>query len=171
MVTIRHLGDCPCPRCKIPLQRCHLTGTESDKNDRIVLRRHDDDDYKNTISSVRRKIYEDNYKVTSAWVERKLRAESLVPTLVNYCFCVMQQAEVVTIQNTFSDKLSRHGLDIFTLFPVDLLHEVELGVWKGLFIHLLRILESHNANLILELNQRYGILVQKVLISQDEYTC
>jgi hypothetical protein len=159
MVAIRHLGKCPCPRCKIQLECCHLTGTVSDKNDRINLRRRDDHDYKNAISSARRKIYEENYKVNSAWVECKLKTESLVPTLVNDCYCAMQNAEAVAFQNTFSDRLSRHRLDIFTLFPVDLMHEVELGVWKGLFIHLLRILEAHNANLVRELNQRCGVLV------------
>ena len=27
------------------------------------------------------------------------------------------------------------------MFHVDLMHEVELGIWRSLFIHLLRILE------------------------------
>jgi hypothetical protein len=34
------------------------------------------------------------------------------------------------------------------------MHEIELGVWKALFIHLLRILKSTNANLLHELDQR-----------------
>lgn len=34
------------------------------------------------------------------------------------------------------------------------MHEVELGVWKALFIHLLRILESVNENLLHELDKR-----------------
>jgi len=38
---------------------------------------------------------------------------------------------------------------------VDLLHEFELGVWKALFMHLLRILESHDGpNLVAELDRR-----------------
>jgi len=83
MATIRHLGDCPCPRCKVPFGSLHLTGTESDRKDRITLRRYDDQDFKNVVSSARRKIYQENHKVTSAWVERKLKGESLVPTSVN----------------------------------------------------------------------------------------
>ena len=41
---------------------------------------------------------------------------------------------------------------------VDLLHEFELGVWKSLFIHLLRILEAHDKTLLVELDRRYVII-------------
>jgi hypothetical protein len=41
------------------------------------------------------------------------------------------------------------------MLVVDLLHEFELGVWKALFIHLLRILESHGgADVLMELDRR-----------------
>jgi hypothetical protein len=46
------------------------------------------------------------------------------------------------------------------MLVVDLLHEFELGVWKALFIHLLRILESVNPNLLHELDRRYVELIQ-----------
>ena len=48
------------------------------------------------------------------------------------------------------------------MFVVDLLHEVELGVWKALFIHLLRILESLHENVLHELDRRsaFGIYFQ-----------
>lgn len=32
-------------------------------------------------------------------------------------------------------------LDMYALLTVDLLHEVELGVWKSLFIHILRLIQ------------------------------
>lgn len=41
------------------------------------------------------------------------------------------------------------------MLSVDLLHEFELGVWKAVFCHLVRILESVDASLIQELNERY----------------
>lgn len=41
------------------------------------------------------------------------------------------------------------------MFVVDLLHEVELGMWKNLFIHLLRILHAKDKNLVNELDRRY----------------
>jgi hypothetical protein len=40
------------------------------------------------------------------------------------------------------------------MLVVDLLHEFELGIWKSVFIHLLRILEAINENLIGELDRR-----------------
>ena len=40
------------------------------------------------------------------------------------------------------------------MFVVDLMHEIELGVWKALFVHLLRILDT--LGLLPELDRRYG---------------
>jgi hypothetical protein len=40
------------------------------------------------------------------------------------------------------------------MLVVDLLHEFELGVWKALFIHLLRILEAVDKTLVNELDRR-----------------
>lgn len=40
------------------------------------------------------------------------------------------------------------------MFLVDLMHEVELGVWKALLIHLLRILQSLDDQLLNELDYR-----------------
>lgn len=41
------------------------------------------------------------------------------------------------------------------MFVVDLLHEFEIGVWKKLFIHLVRMLDAHDSALINELDLRY----------------
>jgi hypothetical protein len=40
------------------------------------------------------------------------------------------------------------------MFVPDLLHEVELGGWKSLFIHLIRIVEAEDPNLVAELDAR-----------------
>jgi hypothetical protein len=50
------------------------------------------------------------------------------------------------LQNSFASKLGKTGLDVFSLFVVDLMHEYELGVGKSLFLHLLRIVEAHGAD-------------------------
>jgi hypothetical protein len=34
------------------------------------------------------------------------------------------------------------GINVYALLTVDLLHEVELGVWKSLYIHILRIIQT-----------------------------
>ena len=58
-------------------------------------------------------------------------------------------------QNAFSEKLGPRGFNMFLMLVVDLMHEFELGVWKALFIHLLRILNAENSNLVHTLDQRY----------------
>ena len=49
------------------------------------------------------------------------------------------------------------GFNIFRALVVDLLHEFEIGVWKMLFVHLLRIIVAQDKTLIHELDRRYGI--------------
>jgi hypothetical protein len=43
------------------------------------------------------------------------------------------------------------------MLVVDLLHEFEIGVWKSIFIHLIRILVSEGGDSIAELNKRYVV--------------
>lgn len=59
------------------------------------------------------------------------------------------------MQNAFSEKLSPFGFNLFAMLVVDLMHEFELGIWRMLFIHLLRILRAANKDLIHELDRRY----------------
>ena len=40
------------------------------------------------------------------------------------------------------------------MLVVDLLHEFELGVWKSIFIHLLRIVHSLKGTVLAELDRR-----------------
>ena len=40
------------------------------------------------------------------------------------------------------------------MFVVDLMHEFELGVWKALFTHLLRMLHAVDTSLLNELDYR-----------------
>jgi hypothetical protein len=44
---------------------------------------------------------------------------------------------------------------MYNIFVVDFLHEVELGVWKAMFTHLIRLLYAHDADQVHELNRRY----------------
>jgi hypothetical protein len=70
-------------------------------------------------------------------------------------FCgVGVDVDVLLRQNAFSDKLTPLGLNMFDMLVVDLMHEVELGVWKAVFIHLLCLLDCHDENLKHELDQR-----------------
>ena len=61
-----------------------------------------------------------------------------------------------TSQNAFAEKLGHLGLNPFVMLVVDLMHEFELGVWKSIFSHLIRILYAtgSNGSMVTELNRR-----------------
>jgi hypothetical protein len=60
-------------------------------------------------------------------------------------------------QNAFSSNLASFGFDIFQSLVADPLHEFEIGVWKGLYTHLLRLLEAlGKSDRIAELDERYA---------------
>lgn len=58
------------------------------------------------------------------------------------------------LQNAFSQQLAEFAFNFFLLFVVDLLHEFELGVWKTIFTHLMRILQAAGGLAVNELNWR-----------------
>ncbi|KAH7923645.1 hypothetical protein BV22DRAFT_1015047 [Leucogyrophana mollusca] len=138
IATIRNLGQCPCPRCTIPMIRVSDMGRERDMLQRHLLARVDDDERRLKVKTAREIIYGNNYAVNTPKVEELLKPQSLVPT-----------------SNAFSDKLSQFGFNLFEMLVVDLLHEFELGVWKAIFIHLLRILNSLKGGTLNELDRRY----------------
>lgn len=62
------------------------------------------------------------------------------------------------MQNAFSVVLSPFGFDFHRMLTVDLLHEVELGVWKALLMHLIRMLHTCGADKVHAFDERYGLL-------------
>lgn len=65
-------------------------------------------------------------------------------------------------QNAFSVKLAEtFGFNFFTILTVDLLHEFELGVWKAVFTHLVRLLYALGQTVVDRFNERYedGLLL------------
>ncbi|KAJ3515408.1 hypothetical protein NMY22_g14461 [Coprinellus aureogranulatus] len=116
----------------------HELGLPEDRNRRIDRRRVDNEDRRSKVEKARKTIYSSNYSVNSPDVEKQLKATSLVPT-----------------QNAFSERLASFGLDVYDIVAVDILHEVEIGVWKSLFIHLLRILEVVDVTLVNTVNERF----------------
>ncbi|RDB16269.1 hypothetical protein Hypma_003008 [Hypsizygus marmoreus] len=138
MATTRQKGRLPCPRCKVPMSTVHLVGTKKDRKDRKRLKRVDDLQRRGLVNSTRESIYESNYAADSAHVKRQMGPHSLVPTA-----------------NAFSERLFEFGFNLFLMFVVDLMHEIESGVWKSLLLHLFRILISVDVNLLHELDRRF----------------
>jgi hypothetical protein len=143
----------PCPRCLVKKTDLNLLGTENDMSNRTGKLRKDDDQRRAKVSSARRIIYELQYAIDSKHVENILKEQSYIPTTVrkpsSNCTVTLKEHT----QNAFS-RLHPFGFDLFRIILPDLMHEVELGTWKSLFIHLLRILDCLGENLKHELDRR-----------------
>jgi hypothetical protein len=64
---------------------------------------------------------------------------------------------ITLTKNAFAKRLGE-GFDISKMLVVDMMHEFELGVWKALFTHLLRVLyaaSGPSGTLIDAANERY----------------
>lgn len=84
LASIKNRGRCPCPRCLIPMNRIQNMGMTRDRQQRITLKRVDDDSRRFNIANARRLIYELNYAVDSKSLSDFLTAESWVPTSVSH---------------------------------------------------------------------------------------
>ncbi|KIL62147.1 hypothetical protein M378DRAFT_13086 [Amanita muscaria Koide BX008] len=135
---IKFLGKCPCPMCLIEKKNISRIGTEQDRRQRVSLARNDDILHQERVENVRQTVFEQGLPLSSTYIEQTLGAESLTAT-----------------RSAYSTKLLSHGLNFYSLFVPDLMHEVELGVWKALFKHLLRILHAYGNDTIQKLNSRY----------------
>lgn len=138
LASIRDKGFCPCPRCLMPLARVQSMGMVRDMKERCTLARVDDEARRWSVQMARDIIYNKGFAVDTNAVEALLRPQSLVPTV-----------------NAFSKRLSSFGFNLYQMFVVDILHEFELGIWKALFIHLLRMLYAVDKTLVNELDRRF----------------
>src|ERR1700710_1585152 len=166
LATIRNLGGCPCPRCLIPKSRVQNLGLSLDIKQRKTLERKDDSSRQSKITISRSLIYDRGYGVRSNAVENLLKEHLLVLTSVHVHHCRIVDRVLTTIfQNAFSERLGCLGFDLFFMLVVDLMHEFELGVWKALFTHLIRILSAAGAGdvLVHELDRRCVLLNNPVL--------
>ncbi|KAI0362804.1 hypothetical protein OH77DRAFT_89642 [Trametes cingulata] len=138
LATIRDMGNCPCPRCLVAKDAISAVGTARDMTTRVRKARIDDDDRRFKVNLARSFIYEKGKGIGSVAVENLLKPQSLVPTI-----------------NAFSERLGDLLPNFYTLFVPDFLHEWELGVWKNIMIHLLRILHSEAESRVREFNSRF----------------
>ncbi|KDN35424.1 hypothetical protein RSAG8_11601, partial [Rhizoctonia solani AG-8 WAC10335] len=138
LATIRDKGRCPCVRCLIPMELIHNMGTQSDMQARRKNPRQDNLRRQKLVNQARSLIYDNNKAVGNAEVEALLRPSSLVPT-----------------ENAFSQRLLPFKFNFYNIFTVDLLHEIELGVWKSLLTHLVRILFGFGGDVVAKFNHRF----------------
>ncbi|OJT15888.1 hypothetical protein TRAPUB_1049, partial [Trametes pubescens] len=134
---LKYFAKCPCPRCCINKDKILEMGTRNDLYRRNRVR-VDNDDLHFRIKLTRRWIFEQGVPLTSVYMKRMLDPLSITPT-----------------RNAFSIRLRQYGFNFYSLYVPDLLHEFELGVWKSVFTHLLRILYAAGGDAIQELNRRF----------------
>ncbi|RDX47354.1 hypothetical protein OH76DRAFT_1526067 [Lentinus brumalis] len=139
LATLRDKGRCPCPRCLTCFSDISDLGTAADRDARQAKTRPPAPEREPIVASARELIYVDNYVVNSEHVENLLAGQSLVPS-----------------RNAFSTKLGHLGFNIQDVLVVDQLHEYELGIWKRVFSHLVRIVEAAGGeSSVHELNGRF----------------
>ncbi|EJD41141.1 hypothetical protein AURDEDRAFT_69087 [Auricularia subglabra TFB-10046 SS5] len=139
VATIRDGGGCPCPRCLVQHADLCNMGTADDLRTRESQRRVDDSARQSKVKKARQFLRK-GYAVTYAGIDKELKDESYVP-----------------VENAFSVQDGSVRLNVFDLLVVDLMHEIELGVWVALLAHLIRILYSLDPEKVTLLNTRYGL--------------
>ncbi|KIJ53889.1 hypothetical protein M422DRAFT_242156 [Sphaerobolus stellatus SS14] len=139
MLSLRDKGKCVCPRCLIPQEQIRDMGMVRDRLRRIKLKRKDSHDTQHDVTNARSKLYgHQGMKITSKPVDSNLQQTSRVPTI-----------------NAFSEILPLEYFNKYEIFVVDLLHEFELGVWKGILVHLIRILTKIGLGQLNEFDRRF----------------
>ena len=160
------MGQCPCPRCYIMLTEVPDLGKDTDSERRMDTRRPTPRLFR-MVKKARKAIFE-GYKVSGTRIERLIGGWSRVPTIVCMQLPASQQTTDSThLKNAFMDNIP--DLDIYSLLTVDLLHEFELGVWKALLIHIIRILAAHSANSVNELDRRWWPILFAFTIQHSQY--
>ncbi|TBU39473.1 hypothetical protein BD309DRAFT_836154, partial [Dichomitus squalens] len=135
IAALRPLAHCLCPRCLTPKDRVSAAGTKSDERWR-ARKRQDTKALQAKILRARKNIFK-GFSLTGKRVTTWLNAESLTP-----------------IQSAFSTRFSEHDVNFYDMLAPDLMHEFELGVWKGVFTHLMRMLAEKGDDTVEEFNSR-----------------
>nr|GAT44590.1 predicted protein [Mycena chlorophos] len=138
LATIKSNGGCPCPFCYCPKDKIEQLGTKADSK-RHSKPRQDTRSWQSAVRRAREFIFELTRKITGPTVQRILKPFSWVPTR-NAFHKIQAEAD-----STFN---------LFEMFTPDVLHEVELGLIKTTFAHLLRLLDATSKQLD-ALDQRY----------------
>ncbi|KAI0318229.1 hypothetical protein OF83DRAFT_48304 [Amylostereum chailletii] len=141
LVSIKMLGNRLCPRCLVEKYQVVRMGMKSDMRVRHDKPRADDHARQTSVRLARGMMFESGLAINSKRVQDWLAPNSIVPT-----------------RNAFSTALALHGFDYHKMFSIDLLHEFELGVWKSILIHLIRLLDAAGGDRMQTFNMRFRLV-------------
>ncbi|KAG2046631.1 hypothetical protein BDR06DRAFT_985499 [Suillus hirtellus] len=130
IAAIRDMGSCACPCCLTPKSMFGSLGLLKDMKIYATTK----------VLQAREFIYRWGNTVDGLKVEHVLGEGSWIHML-----------------NQFVNKLGSLGLDPFCMLVVDFMHKCELGTWKALFMHLIRLLHAllGGSQLVAILNSRF----------------
>lgn len=123
LALIKFFSDNPCPRCLVPKEKLQDMGKAFNMKFRAQHVRRADL-VAQSVEKARKCMFEHRYSINRAVVKYLLEG-SLYP-----------------VRNALMGAVPK-CLNFYNLFTPDILHEMELGIWKDLFIHLLRILQKY----------------------------
>ncbi|KAJ3724113.1 hypothetical protein DFJ43DRAFT_1133626 [Lentinula guzmanii] len=128
-------GKCPCPRCLVEKSALDQMGLYHDLRNRITKFRELLTD---AVTRARDFIYRLGFPINGTAVDNLLKDTSSIPTINSFVACLGTRFNVPQ------------------MLAVDLLHEIELGVWQTLFTHLIRMLYAapHGPILVARLDER-----------------
>ncbi|EIW62284.1 uncharacterized protein TRAVEDRAFT_115985 [Trametes versicolor FP-101664 SS1] len=138
IACIKFLGRCPCPDCLVTKDWIHLMGTKRDMATREKKPREDSSWLRNKLEQVRGWIFKRGLPTEGRAVKAVLGSTS---TLLN--------------QSAFSRRLGQFGFDIYRALVLDVMHKINLGVWKATMMHLVCIVTTIGQSQINNLNSRY----------------
>ncbi|TFK17414.1 hypothetical protein FA15DRAFT_661464 [Coprinopsis marcescibilis] len=143
----------PCPQCLVPKPELQNMGTPDDLEIRADNLCNNDQELKDTLAAALKDVAS-GYSVIGDVVNNRLKSRSTVP-----------------IKNAFHLRLEELDFSVFPCLVVDLLHKFEIGVWKNMFIHLLRLMHSLDCDMISELDKRNYSQIYIQCIGNEAQSC
>ncbi|KIR51586.1 hypothetical protein I315_05809 [Cryptococcus gattii Ru294] len=109
-------------------EKCLMTGSRQDTNNRLRKARIDDEDYVRLVKMSRKNMFENGDAIGGAYVKGILKPFSSKPIL-----------------SPFTEKFRQFGIkrNAFALFPNDIMHELDLGVAKNLVTYTIEMAQFY----------------------------
>ncbi|KAJ2920454.1 hypothetical protein H1R20_g16640, partial [Candolleomyces eurysporus] len=123
--TIRTNGNHPCHRCLVTKSKFDLSKLGAPEDSERHSRLRETQKQMKSIADARVEAFEGGFAIDGDRVDKHLKNESLI-----------------AVENALQTSLASFDFSILSTLVVDLLHEVEIGVWKRLFIHLIWLLDA-----------------------------
>ncbi|KAG6913485.1 hypothetical protein DXG01_006495, partial [Tephrocybe rancida] len=132
-----------------------MMGMASDMEQRVVAICVNDRTSRKLNHDAQQIIYNKNFAINSKAVELLLKPTSLVASLVGLFIPLSTPASPDgNVQNAFAEALKEFEFNHHEMLVVDILHEWEVGVWKSVLIHLIRLVHELQANHVSLLDTR-----------------